>query len=161
MDDLRVLVVDDEPLSARGHAEYVTRVPGFVVAATVGTVREAIQTLSHGQIDLILLDLNLPDGHGLDIARAIRAGGRPVDILTITAGREVELVRAAVSLGVVGYLLKPFTFADLRERLAAYRRYREGALGDDDDLMMWAGLYHLYLTSLPVRQFMQNELMAA
>ena len=121
MDDLRVLVVDDEPLSARGHAEYVTRVPGFVVAATVGTVREAIQTLSHGQIDL-----NLPDGHGLDIARAIRAGGRPVDILTITAGREVELVRAAVSLGVVGYLLKPFTFADLRERLAAYRRYREG-----------------------------------
>ena len=52
-------------------------------------------------------------------------GGASVDILTITAGREVDLVRAAVSLGVVGYLLKPFTFADLRERLEAYRRYRE------------------------------------
>jgi hypothetical protein len=37
-----------------------------------------------------------------------------------------------------------------------YRRYVNGELGDDDDLMMWAGLYHLYLTSLPVRQFMQG-----
>ena len=38
-----------------------------------------------------------------------------------------------------------------------YRRYENGELGDDDDLMMWAGLYHLYLTSLPVRQFMEKE----
>jgi hypothetical protein len=65
------------------------------------------------------------------------------------------------------------TFGELSERLRVYeqkygystiefyRRYREGELGDDDDLMMWAGLYHLYLTSLPVRQFMQKELAAA
>jgi len=65
------------------------------------------------------------------------------------------------------------TFDELSERLRAYeqkygystiqffRRYRDGELGDDDDLMMWAGLYHLYLTSLPVRQFMQSELAAA
>ena len=38
-----------------------------------------------------------------------------------------------------------------------YRRFEQGQLGDDDDLMMWAGLYHLYLTSLPIRQFMQRE----
>lgn len=65
------------------------------------------------------------------------------------------------------------TFDELNERLREYernygystiefyRRYRNGELGDDDDLMMWAGLYHLYLTSLPVRQFMQRELSAA
>lgn len=65
------------------------------------------------------------------------------------------------------------TFDELNERLSTYekrygystiefyRRYRNGELGDDDDLMMWAGLYHLYLTSLPVRQFMQSELVAA
>ncbi|HBY92379.1 MAG: hypothetical protein M5U01_17060 [Ardenticatenaceae bacterium] len=38
-----------------------------------------------------------------------------------------------------------------------YRRFQNGEWGDDDDLMMWAGLYHLYLTSLPVRQFMQRS----
>ena len=68
-------------------------------------------------------------------------------------------------------MFKPerLTFDELSERLHAYeqrygystiefyRRFQNGTLGDDDDLMMWAGLYHLYLTSLPVRQFMQQE----
>lgn len=65
------------------------------------------------------------------------------------------------------------TFEELSERLREYerrygystiefyRRYEQGELGDDIDLMMWAGLYHLYLTSLPVRQFMQKEPEAA
>jgi len=67
-------------------------------------------------------------------------------------------------------MLKPqrLSFEELSDRLhdyerkygystiEFYRRYEDGELGDDDDLMMWAGLYHLYLTSLPVRQFMQN-----
>ncbi len=64
------------------------------------------------------------------------------------------------------------TFADLSQRLleyerrfgmstiAFYRRYQQGELGDVEDYMLWAGLYHLYLTSLPVRQFMQQELKA-
>jgi hypothetical protein len=42
-----------------------------------------------------------------------------------------------------------------------YRRFQGGELGDDDDLLMWSGLYHLYLTSLPVRQFMRNEVASA
>lgn len=67
-------------------------------------------------------------------------------------------------------MLKPerLTFEELSERLRSYeqrcgystiefyRRFQTGELGDDEDLMMWAGLYHLYLTSLPVRQFMQR-----
>ena len=121
---LRVLVVDDEPLVAAGHAQYVARVPGFVVVGTVGTAQEAVRFLRDQAVDLVLLDLNLPDGHGLDIVRAVRGAGRPLDILPITAAREAHLVRTAVSLGVVGYLLKPFSFADLRDRLRAYHRYR-------------------------------------
>jgi len=63
---------------------------------------------------------------------------------------------------------KRLTFDELSDRLhnyeqrygystiEFYRRFQGGELGDDDDLMIWAGLYHLYLTSLPVRQFMQQ-----
>lgn len=72
-------------------------------------------------------------------------------------------------------LLKPqrLTFTELSERLKTYekkygystvdffRRFQDGQLGDDDDLLMWAGVYHLYLTSLPIRQFMSSELLAA
>ncbi len=71
-------------------------------------------------------------------------------------------------------MFKPqrLTFDELSERLRGYerkygystiefyRRFENGELGDDD-LMMWAGLYHLYLTSLPIRKFMQKALVAA
>jgi hypothetical protein len=75
--------------------------------------------------------------------------------------------------GTAVFKPKRLTFDELSERLRAYelkygystiefyRRYASGELGDDDDLMMWAGLYHLYLTSLPVRQFMQREPLSA
>lgn len=77
--------------------------------------------------------------------------------------------------GEVSTMFKPkrLTFDELVERLRVYenkygystiefyRRFENGALGDDDDVMMWAGLYHLYLTSLPIRQFMQKEIVAA
>ena len=68
---------------------------------------------------------------------------------------------------------KRLTFDELIERLCSYeqkygystiefyRRYEKGLLGDDDDMMLWAGLYHLYLTSLPVRQFMKQEAIPA
>ena len=42
-----------------------------------------------------------------------------------------------------------------------YRRYENGEMGDDDDVMLWAGLYHLYLTSLPIRQFMVQQTVSA
>ena len=141
--DLRVLVVDDEPTVAAAHSTYVQRTPGFALAATVGTAREAVRVLGGRQVDLVLLDLHLPDGNGLDIVRALRSAAHPVDVLTITAAREVELVRGAVSLGIVGYLLKPFSYADLRERLDAYRSYRAGLEALDCaqqgrlDAMLW------------------------
>ncbi len=68
---------------------------------------------------------------------------------------------------------KHLTFEELSERLREYerkygystiefyRRFQNGELGDDENMMMWSGLYHLYLTSLPIRQFMQNEVASA
>jgi len=57
--------------------------------------------------------------------------------------------------------LRAFEFKYGYSTIEFYRRFENGELGDDDDLMMWAGLYHLYLTSLPIRQFMQSEPAAA
>ena len=122
---LRVLVVEDEPVALEAHAAYVGRVPGFAVAGTAATGQEAIRELQRGPVDVVLLDMNLPDRHGLDVIRAMRAGGHHADVIAVTSARDLDVVRSAVSLGVVQYLLKPFVFATLRERLEAYRSYRE------------------------------------
>jgi len=128
---LSVLVVEDEPVAAEAHTAYVERVPGFVVAAAVGTSQAALQALQDRHVDVVLLDMNLPDRHGLEVIRAMRAGGHRADVIALTSARDLDVVRAAVSLGVVQYVLKPFVFATLRERLLAYRAYREQVQGAD------------------------------
>jgi response regulator of citrate/malate metabolism len=122
---IRVLVVDDDDLTAAAHAEYVRRIDGFEVAGLAGTAHAAIGALASGEaIDLVLLDMNLPDGHGIDVARSLRASGITVDIIAITAVRDIEVVRGAVSLGIAQYLIKPFGFASFREKLDNYAHFR-------------------------------------
>jgi response regulator of citrate/malate metabolism len=69
--------------------------------------------------------MNLPDLHGLDIARRMRASGILADIIAITAVRELAVVRSAVAIGVVQYLIKPFTYATFADKLASYRLFRQ------------------------------------
>jgi response regulator of citrate/malate metabolism len=127
----QVLVVEDEPVALEAHAAYVGRVEGFEVVATAGTVKAAIQRLQTAAVDVVLLDMNLPDGHGLDIIRAMRAAGHRADVIAVTSARDLDVVRGAVSLGVVQYLLKPFVFATLRDRLEAYAAYRRQLPGSE------------------------------
>jgi response regulator of citrate/malate metabolism len=129
---IRVLVVEDEPVAAQAHTTYVGRVPGFVVVATVGSGHDALKALRDNEVDLVLLDMNLPDRHGIDIVRAMRAGGHRADVVAVTSARDLDVVRSAVSLGVVQYVLKPFVFGTLRDRLEAYRTYREQVHGAAD-----------------------------
>ena len=96
---IRVLVVEDDPIAAQAHAAYVTRVPGFTVVATALTGADALRHLSHESTDLVLLDLNLPDMHGMDVCRAVRAAGRRTDVIAVTSARDLAMVRGAVSQG--------------------------------------------------------------
>ncbi|MGX5681167.1 response regulator [Schumannella luteola] len=126
---IRTLIVDDEPLVGRAHAAYLARVPGFEL---VGIAQNATQALSaiaslrgtDGPVELVLLDLTLPDTHGLELLRQVRAARVPVDVIAITAVRDHDSVRDALSLGAIQYLIKPFAFAAFREKLEHYSRYR-------------------------------------
>ncbi|MFJ9416321.1 MULTISPECIES: response regulator [unclassified Streptomyces] len=125
--DIRVLVVEDDPVAADAHALYVGRVPGFTVSGTVRSMAAARRHLDQHAVDLLLLDLYLPDGHGLHLVRALRAAGHTADIIAVTSARDLAMVREGVSLGVVQYVLKPFTFATLRDRLTRYAAFRATA----------------------------------
>ena len=130
MSGIRVLVVEDEPIAAAAHAAYVGRLEGFTVAGTALDGQSALRLLTEfaaagTPADLVLLDMNLPDLHGLDIARRMRAAGLFADIIAITAVRELAIVRSAVAIGVVQYLIKPFTYATFADKLTSYRHFRE------------------------------------
>lgn len=130
MNDISVLVVDDEPLIAEAHGQYVTRVPGFVLAGIAHNGQEALRLIREGSIHLVLLDLSLPDLHGLELCRALRTAGNDVDVIAVTSTRDLAAVRAAVSLGIIQYLLKPFTFRSLQDKLEHYADYRQSVNRD-------------------------------
>ncbi|MBM6401852.1 response regulator [Phycicoccus sonneratiae] len=121
---IRVLVVDDDFMVARIHVGFVERVDGFEVVGTASTGAEAVRAVEELRPDLLLLDLYLPDRFGLDLLAELRAGPHPCDAIVITAAKESESVRSAVRLGVADYVLKPFGFPDLEERLRRYAAQR-------------------------------------
>ncbi|GGX55311.1 transcriptional regulatory protein [Streptomyces minutiscleroticus] len=125
--DIRVLVVEDDPVAADAHVLYVDRVPGFTAVGKAHTGAEARRLLDRVRVDLLLLDLHLPDVHGLRLARSLRAAGHHADVIAVTSARDLAVVREGVSLGVVQYVLKPFTFATLRDRLVRYAEYHAAA----------------------------------
>jgi response regulator of citrate/malate metabolism len=130
---IRTLVVDDDFRVSHIHSEYVSRVPGFGVVGEAASVAEALEAVRTLRPDLLLLDIFLPDGSGLDVLRRLTGdeGGARPDALMITADRDIESVRTAMKLGAVGYLVKPFGSPDLGERLTAYRelQHRVEVLG--------------------------------
>ena len=124
----RVLVVEDEESTAHTYAEYIGRLPGFEVAALARSLLEARQVTAaglHGEgrfgFDVVLLDMNLPDGHGLDFLMQLRAAGFQGGVLALTAATDLPVVRRALSLGVVQYLVKPFGFEEFADRLGGFR----------------------------------------
>lgn len=124
-----VLLVDDDALTLELHRTYVERLDGFEVVSECTGARAAISAiLEHGDaIDLVLLDVTMPDGTGVDVLRHVRARGAAVDVIAITGVRDADVVRRMVALGVAQYLVKPFPFALFRERLEQYREYRRRA----------------------------------
>jgi response regulator of citrate/malate metabolism len=127
---INVLIVEDEPLIAEAHQAYLQRLDGFSVAGVAHTARDAMRAAAGAAaderpIDLVLLDIGLPDASGITLASGL-SGLRPTpDIIAITSERDLEMVRAAVGHGALAYLLKPFTFAAFRDRLERYKRNRE------------------------------------
>ncbi len=133
---VRTLIVDDDVRVADIHKGYVERVDGFTVAGVANRGTEALRRVLEDRPDLVLLDIYLPDLDGLEVCRRLRAANNLVDVIAVTAARDVDTVKGAVGLGVAQYLVKPFTFATFRdklERYAAYRKLTERTTEADQD----------------------------
>ncbi|HEX2297847.1 MAG TPA: response regulator [Pseudonocardiaceae bacterium] len=135
---MRVLVVDDDFMVARLHRTMVEQTPGFTVAGEARTGADALAAVRGLRPELVLLDIYHPDMSGLEVLRELRGGGTEpewagggVDVLVVTAARDVETVRGAQRGGAVHYIIKPFEGRTLRERLLAYAHRRRELAGLD------------------------------
>ena len=122
---IRTLVVDDDFMAVSVHRQFLERVPGFDVVGEATTGREALDLVEKLRPDLVLLDIYLPDENGIELMRKLRAvAAPPIDVIAITSAKDVDVLRDAMQLGVVHYIVKPFTFLTFRERLETYAEAR-------------------------------------
>jgi response regulator of citrate/malate metabolism len=148
------LVVDDDYQVAAVHAAYVERVEGYRVIGRAHSAAETYRAIRRYRVDLVLLDLYLPDEHGLAVLRRLHEEPAPhPDVIVVTAARDVASVRTAMQLGAVHYLVKPFGFHRLAGQLAAYRGLRRRLTtlseADQDDV---DSLYGLLRARAPLKK---------
>lgn len=130
---IRTVVVDDDYRVAELHAAYLDRLESFALVGTAHSGGQALELARNQRPDLMLLDIYLPDQSGLEVIRELRQPSAPaVDVIAITAARDVATIRTAMQGGAVHYLIKPFTFNAFREKLQSYAqaRTRLEAIGD-------------------------------
>lgn len=126
---IRTAVIDDDREVAGVHTGFLMAHGGFEVVGVAYTGADGLELISSRRPELVLLDIHLPDLSGIEVLRAARnLTGDPVDIIAITAARELETVRAAMAGGVLHYLVKPFNSKVLLERLDQYVAHRRSII---------------------------------
>ncbi len=115
----RALIVDDDPGFLLGLAELVRR-EGFAVA-TAGSLKQAREEIAAEPPDILLVDLRLPDGSGLDLLAGFESAATP-EVILITGDASVETAVEALRRGAIDYLTKPVDFGRIKMALANVTR---------------------------------------
>ncbi len=119
---LRIMVVDDHEVVRQGLVALLDRREGLDVVAQAGTVAEAIAEAARFEPDLVVMDVRLPDGSGIEACREIRAARPATRVIMLTSYPDEEAVLSAIIAGASGYLLKQVRGRDLVAALEAVGR---------------------------------------
>ena len=130
--NLRAIIVDDDIAVVALHERFIAAHGVFDVVAIAHTGTEALALIGELKPDLVLLDFYLPGLTGLEVLRAVRTGpAHAVEVIAVTAARDLDSVRDARAAGVRHYLVKPFGPGQLYERLDEIARDRRRMVAAD------------------------------
>ena len=118
----RLLVVDDHEVVRQGLVALLDRRDGFQVVAEAGTVAEALEQARRHEPEIVIMDVRLPDGSGIEACREIRAELPGTKVVMLTSYPDEEAVLSAIVAGASGYLLKQVRARDLVAALEAVGR---------------------------------------
>ena len=130
---MRILIVDDHDVVRIGFKQILSEHPRFAVAAEAGTAADALEALRHGKFDVVLLDLSLPDGSGIDVLRRIKAQYAETKVLVLSGFSEEQYGINMLRAGAAGFLSKTCSSDELVKAIDTVgigRRYVSTKLAD-------------------------------
>ena len=124
-DVYQVLIVEDDPMVAMINEQYLRRSRRFNVAGKCGDGRSALEFLAKTPVDLVIMDVFMPQLSGIETLQAIREHGYPVDVIMVTAANDRATLEDALRLGAVDYLVKPFALDRFQSALEKFITHAE------------------------------------
>ena len=128
---MNVLIVEDDPMVALINKRYLEQITDIKTFGPVMYENDIIKSLKENDIDLILMDVFLPEKSGIDILKAIREKNFFTDVIMITAANSTNEIKRAFAYGVVDYLVKPFEFERFKEAINKYKARRKVLLNEE------------------------------
>lgn len=129
----KVLIVEDDPMVAMINEQYISRHKSFTVVGKCKDGDKALKFINENPVDLIILDVFMPHTDGFETLRQLRKEQCLVDVIMVTAANDRESLEQGLHLGVVDYLVKPFTFDRFRLALDKFISQKQ-VLKDFDTL---------------------------
>lgn len=106
---MNVLIIEDDPMVEFIHRNYLEQSAEFQQIYSANSISDGQKLLAEKEIELILLDIHLKDGNGLELLSELRSKKNHIEVILITAANETSAVKEGIHLGVVDYLVKPFS----------------------------------------------------
>lgn len=120
MQKIRTVIAEDDRRIAEIQQRLITQIPEFEVTGLAHTLADALHMIEVLEPDLLLLDIQFPDGSGLDCLKSIREQALSTDVILVTAAREVETLKSALHSGVFDYIVKPLVFDRIQDSMQRY-----------------------------------------
>ncbi len=122
---IKVLIVEDDPMVREINEKFLKRIEGYKLFDSVGSIERAKEIIMQGKPDLILLDVFFPQGKGLELLKWTRKKDLKIDVILITADRNMESVEEAFRYGAIDYIVKPFVFERFKEAMLQYKNRKQ------------------------------------
>ena len=106
----RTVIIEDDPVITQLNRQYVEKDSRFTVVQTFSAAHPALFWLRNNLVDLIILDMYMPQMSGLELLRILRAEGVNADVIMVTSADDAATIESFIRLGVTDYLIKPFGY---------------------------------------------------
>jgi two-component system CitB family response regulator len=125
MNSIRTIIAEDDPRIAEIQHRFLEKLDGFEAIGLAHNLEDCREMIDILEPDLILLDIHFPDGNGLEFLKSLRDENLNIDVILVTAARDVESVKSAMHGGVFDYIVKPLEFSRMRDSLIRYQDHFE------------------------------------
>jgi len=127
----RIAIVEDDPMVAKIHEQFLTSFEELQLVKVLSKGKEARDWLLRNEVDLIILDLFIPELNGLEVLLALRQSKKEVEVIVVSAAKEKATIEEARRLGAFDYLIKPFNFNRLAASLEVFMDRKKQLKNDE------------------------------